>query len=136
MNYFNPIAGVFNLSGKCRVSCFRHLDNACDYSEPYSMPWQAMVHLICNVFLSKLSTLVLCTNRMRWFWYVLYSDGKIAQVRKLYRRDNAGQRKLGIPSFLSVAWPTGVQLVFFFCSGVSRLFGAQGSPSSGSLLNL
>ena len=37
---------------------------------------------------------------------------------------------------LSVAWPTGVQLVFFFCSGVSRLFGAQGSPSSGSLLNL
>ena len=39
-------------------------------------------------------------------------------------------------SFLSVAWPTGVQLVFFFCSGVSRLFGAQGSPSSGSLLSL
>ena len=23
-------------------------------------------------------------------------------------------------SFLSVAWPTGVQLVFFFCSGVTR----------------
>ena len=39
-------------------------------------------------------------------------------------------------SFLSVAWTTGVQLVFFFCSGVSRLFSAQGSPSSGSLLNL
>ena len=39
-------------------------------------------------------------------------------------------------SSLSVAWPTGVQLVFFFCSGVSRLFGAQGSPSSGSLLSL
>ena len=37
---------------------------------------------------------------------------------------------------MSVAWPTGVQLVFFFCSGVSKLFGAQGSPSSGSLLNL
>ena len=36
-------------------------------------------------------------------------------------------------SFLSVAWPTGVQLVFFFCSRVSKLFGAQGSPSSGSL---
>ena len=29
-------------------------------------------------------------------------------------------------SFLSVAWLTGVQLVFFFCSGVSKLFGAQG----------
>ena len=28
-------------------------------------------------------------------------------------------------SFLSVAWPTGVQLIFFFCSGVSKLFGAQ-----------
>ena len=39
-------------------------------------------------------------------------------------------------SFLSVAWSTGVQLVFFFCSGVSKLFGAQGSPSSDSLLNL
>ena len=39
-------------------------------------------------------------------------------------------------SFLSVDWPTGVQLGFFFCSGVSKLFGAQGSPSSGSLLNL
>ena len=49
MNYFNPITGVVNLREKCRVSCFRHLDNACDYSEPYSMPWQAMVHLICNV---------------------------------------------------------------------------------------
>ena len=35
-------------------------------------------------------------------------------------------------SFLSVAWPTGVQLMFFFSSGVSKLFGAQGSPSSGS----
>ena len=42
-------------------------------------------------------------------------------------------------SFLSVAWPTGVQLVYFFCSGVSmlsKLLGAHGSPSSGSLLNL
>ena len=26
----------------------------------------------------------------------------------------------------SVAWPTGIQLVFFFCSGVSKLLGAQG----------
>ena len=34
--------------------------------------------------------------------------------------------------FLSVARPTGVKLV----SGVSKLFGVQGSPSSGSLLNL
>ena len=39
-------------------------------------------------------------------------------------------------SFLSVAWPTGVQLLFFFCSGVSKLFGAQGSPLSGSIMNL
>ena len=35
-------------------------------------------------------------------------------------------------SFLAVAWPIGVQL----CSGASKLFGAQGSPSPGSLLNL
>ena len=48
MNYFNLIAGVVNLREKCRVSCVRHLDNASDYSEPYSMLWQAMVHLICN----------------------------------------------------------------------------------------
>ena len=33
-------------------------------------------------------------------------------------------------------WPARIQLVFLFCSGVSKLFGAQGSPSSGSLLNL
>ena len=38
VNYFNPIAGVVNLCEKCPVSCFRHLDNACDYSEPNSMP--------------------------------------------------------------------------------------------------
>ena len=49
MNHFDPIAGVVSLREKCRVSCCRHLDNACDFSEPYSMPWQAMVHLICNV---------------------------------------------------------------------------------------
>ena len=39
-------------------------------------------------------------------------------------------------SFLSFAWSTGVQLVFTFVSGFSKLFGAQGSPSSGSLLSL
>ena len=33
-------------------------------------------------------------------------------------------------------WPTGVQLVFFFCSGFHKLLGAQGSPSSGSKLSL
>ena len=32
--------------------------------------------------------------------------------------------------FSSVAWPTGVQLVFFFCSGFNKLFGAQRSESS------
>ena len=37
---------------------------------------------------------------------------------------------------MSVAWPTEVQLVFFFSQGFSKLFGAKGSPSSGSLLNL
>ena len=36
-------------------------------------------------------------------------------------------------SFLSVAWPTGVQLVAF---GVIKLLGAQVSLSSGSLLIL
>ena len=39
-------------------------------------------------------------------------------------------------SFLSVAWPNGVQLAFFFSYGVSQLLGTQGSQSSGSLLNL
>ena len=28
---------------------------------------------------------------------------------------------------MSVAWSTGIQPVFFFCSGVSKLFGARGS---------
>ena len=39
-------------------------------------------------------------------------------------------------SFLSVAWPTRVELVFSFAQGFSKLFGALGSPSSDSLLNL
>ena len=39
-------------------------------------------------------------------------------------------------SFSSVDWPIGAQLGFFFCSGVSKLLGTQGSPSSGSLPNL
>ena len=43
MNYFNPIAGAINL--RENASCCRHLDHACDYSDPC----QAMVHLICNV---------------------------------------------------------------------------------------
>ena len=30
---------------------------------------------------------------MRWFGHVERNDGRIAQVRKLHRRDNAGQRK-------------------------------------------
>ena len=41
------------------------------------------------------------------------------------------------PELVCVAWPTGGQLVFFFCSRFSViLFGAQGSPSPGSLLYL
>ena len=32
-------------------------------------------------------------------------------------------------SFLSVAWPTGVQLIFFVYSEVSKLFDAQGTQS-------
>ena len=39
-------------------------------------------------------------------------------------------------SFLSVAWSTVVHLMFSFAPDFSKLFGAQGSPSSGSLLNL
>ena len=40
-------------------------------------------------------------------------------------------------NFLSVAWPSGAQLVFFFCSRFSAmLFGAQGSALPGSLSNL
>ena len=30
---------------------------------------------------------------MRWFGHVEHSDGRIAQVCKLYRRDNGGQKK-------------------------------------------
>ena len=58
------------------------------------------------------------------------SDSMMAPDLKLFILVGWGR------SFLSVAWPTGVQLIFSFCSGVSKLFGAQGSPSSGSLLNL
>ena len=50
---------------------------------------------------------------------------------KFYQKLGLFQRNVNV-----VTTKTGVQLVFFFCSEVSRLFGAQGSPSSGSLLNL
>ena len=43
---------------------------------------------------------------------------------------------LGLELLKSVAWTTGVQLVFSFAPGYSMLFGAQGSLSSDSLLNL
>ena len=63
---------------------------------------------------------------------VYVRDGILAKRRKDLETNDISLKR----SFLSVAWPTGVQLVFFFCSGVSRLFGAQGFPSSGSLLSL
>ena len=47
-----------------------------------------------------------------------------------------GKKKKKLVGTELLAWPTGVQPVFSFCSGVSKLFGAQGSPSSGGLLNL
>ena len=36
-------------------------------------------------------------------------------------------------SFLSVAWPTGVQLVFFFCTGVSVVIRRTGISIVGQL---
>ena len=41
-----------------------------------------------------------------------------------------------VPDNMCSKTTSDVQLMFFFCSEVSKLFGAQGSPSSGSLLNL
>ena len=39
-------------------------------------------------------------------------------------------------SFLSDAWHTGVQLLFFFYLDFSKLLGTQASPSLDGLLNL
>ena len=39
-------------------------------------------------------------------------------------------------SLLSVAWPPGFNWRLSFAPDFSKLFGAQGSPSSGSILNL
>ena len=50
------------------------------------------------------------------FLYYFFYDGSDL---KLFILVGWGQ------SFLSVAWPTALQLVFFFCSGASKLFGAQ-----------
>ena len=36
-------------------------------------------------------------------------------------------------SFLSVAWPTGVQLVFFFCSGFQKVIRRPGISIVGQL---
>ena len=68
--------------------------------------------------------------------YLGFNFGEKKKKKKKKKKKTGNMTNFGVTDFLSVAWPTGVQLVFFFCSGVSRLFGAQGSPSSGSLLNL
>ena len=63
---------------------------------------RAMICFICNVKLALVSLLsnldiqsldaVLRTSGMRWFRHVERSDGRIAQVCNLHRRDNAGQK--------------------------------------------
>ena len=75
------------------------------------------------------------------FYFILYSENQcISKLDKIGifidMQFHSLISKFTFCIFLSVAWPTGVQLMFFFSSGVSKLFGAQGSPSSGSLLNL
>ena len=88
---------------------------------------------------SKISPLLLQSNVL-WFYFVaVRSVNKNQNVVLLGPESQSRLYSLLFifnKPYLSVAWPTGVQLVFFFCSGVSKLFGAQGSPSPGSLLNL
>ena len=57
------------------------------------------------------------------------SDSNVSPDLKLFILDSWGR------SFWSVAWPAGVQLVFFFSFAhvFSTLFGALGSPSSDRL---
>ena len=85
-------------------------------------------------------------SQVYWSMNILIDSWRFVNSRKSLHAGGSGVRLYDGPDlklfilvgwgrrFLSVAWPTGVQLMFFLCSGVSKLFGAQGSPSSGSLL--
>ena len=115
------------------------------------IPYRQKLTLI-SIYLSSFSqimrTLGFKTIRALVQTSVIWLRSFISHLSQMVADDGSGVRLYDGPdiklfilvglgrSFLSVAWPTGVQLVFFFCSGVSRLFGAQGSPSSGILLSL
>ena len=72
------------------------------YIEPSPVLWQGNGLFDVNVKLALVSLLskldiqdldaVLHASRMRWFGHEERSDGRIAQVCKLHRRDNAGQK--------------------------------------------
>ena len=139
---FNPImvdyyAAFFNCSpsvGRASDSMFKirvrvyYWENSCSFGLRY-VSWYK--YLIVSLVFSHLGfwsgNLFLIAPFPDLCLLVPFYDGPDL---KLFILDGWGR------SFLFVAWPTGVQLVFFFCSGVSKLFGAQGCPSSGSLLNL
>ena len=79
------------------------------------------------------TAIALCTScsRAKQFLLVPFPPGLFAQKNRMGLFAKKGET---IRS-KSILW-VGSSIVFFFCSGVSRLFGAQGSPSSDSLLSL
>ena len=100
----NHNLSLFDLCGKCHVSCCRDLGHDYGYSEPSPVLWQgndlfdfnvklALVSLLSKLDIQNLDA-VLHTRGMRWFGHVGRSDGRIAQVCKLHRRDNAGKKTL------------------------------------------
>ena len=84
---------------------------------------------------------MLCGGLRAWFlaqsWLIAVLPSLVAR-RRVGLCGGAGMRLFVLVGwgFLSVAWPGGDRLVFLFCSGVSKLFCAQGSPSSDGLVNL
>ena len=102
------------------TSATRYLDDLLNIDNPY---YEGMVNQIypSELQLNKANT----TETEARFLDVHLSIAKSPDI-KLFILVSWGR------SFMSVAWPTGVQLVLSY----SKLFGAQGSPSSGSLLNL
>ena len=103
---------------------------------PHNLIKEKLLNLIEWTFKREGSPYIPCNERHAFFTsgdtkrYKLWSCQNVCEAL-IYLLDNIYIR-LGVGAFLSVAWPTGVQLLVFFCSSVSvGCSTPKGSPGVG-----
>ena len=107
-------------------STSRYLDDLLNIGNPY---FEGMVNQIYPSELQLNKANISDTEAPFYDLHFSVANGFVSSGVRLY---DGPDLKLFIlvgwsRSFLSVAWPTGVKLMFFFCSGVSKLFGDDSS---------